>query len=311
MNEALKVSVGLFVLSLFMSNDLQASAAQGLDCGAPVQAVAVNGTELHYVECGSGEPVIWVHGSTGNLSWAASHADALSDRFKSISYSRRFHTPNDPPRAADEYSLDQHVADLAVLIDELNVGVAHIVGHSYGAYVALALAVEHPEKVLSLVLGEPPVLPLLGRSAVGQAILDSWNVRTRDPARAAAVSGDTISALRTFLDAVIGPGWFDQLPPESREGIVSTAGPEFALELSTDEAIYMPAIPCGELSEIDVPALLLTGENSIASLLLVTAELEECLETEEHTMIPDVGHVMYRNPEAFDEHLREFLGGME
>jgi len=55
-----------------------------------------------------------------------------------------------------------NVADLVeLIIKRLNLGPAHIIGHSYGAFIALYLAFEHPDLVKTLVLGEPPVLSLL------------------------------------------------------------------------------------------------------------------------------------------------------
>ena len=52
-----------------------------------------------------------------------------------------------------------HVADRGALVNELKATPAHLVGNSYGAYIALALAVDSPELMRSLVLREPPSLP--------------------------------------------------------------------------------------------------------------------------------------------------------
>src|SRR5215467_16408863 len=44
---------------------------------------------------------------------------------------------------------------------EIRLGPAHLIGHSYGALTALYMAYQHPELVRTLVLGEPPVMSLL------------------------------------------------------------------------------------------------------------------------------------------------------
>lgn len=284
-----------------------AVAAQSSECGATVRDVDVNGTTMHYFDCGEGVPVVFVHGTTGDLRWAAPHAQALAEHFRAISYSRRFHHPNSPPQEGDEYSLSTHVADLSSLIEELVAGPVHVVGHSYGAYVALGLAVDRPDLVRSLTLGEPPVLPLLSRTSVGVALRDAWNTRTRGPAREAARDGRLDDALRGFLDAAVSPGWFDGLDREARAALIREAGPELQLELSTDVSAYMPPLACDDLSDLARPTLLMTGEWSPPSLYLITAELERCLEGESYVMVPETGHVIFANRSFFDDAVLSFL----
>ena len=285
------------------------AAAQDGACADAPEAIEVNGATLHYVECGAGDPVIFVHGSTLSYQWALPHADALAERYRVIAYSRRFHVPNRPPAEGDEYALEQHVADLAALIERLDAGPAHVIGYSYGGYVGLGLALERPDLVRSLVVGEPPVLPLLSRTAVGSALWESWDARTRDPARQAFLAGDLEGGLRMFLDAVLAPGWFDSLAPPVRQAIVESAGPEFSLELTTDTDRYMPALACEDLGDVEAPTLLLTGETSPSSLYLVTAELEECLVGEAFVMVPETGHAMFSDVPFVNEVLLDFLEG--
>ena len=70
--------------------------------------------------------------------------------------------------------------------------------NSYGAYIALALAVDHPELVRSLVLGEPPVLPLLPRTSVGEDTRQSWIRRVIEPSRKAFEGGSLEDGVRAF-----------------------------------------------------------------------------------------------------------------
>lgn len=282
-------------------------AGQAPECESTIEAVEVNGATLHYFECGEGDPLIFVHGSTGDLSWATAHAAALSSDLRAVSYSRRFHSPNDPPHDDDRYALQVHVADLASFLDELDFDPAHIVGHSYGAYVAVALAIEHPELVRSLVLAEPPIMPLLSRTSVGDALRESFRRRVLIPSRDAFMSGDDEEGLRRFYDIVISPGWFDELEPPVRQEIVEKAGPEFRLEMTTEPSLYMPPLACEALGEITAPTLLMTGEYSQPMFYLITAVLENCLDGASFVMIPDTGHVMSTNEAVFNDAVRSFV----
>ena len=112
-----------------------------------------------------------------------------------------------------------------------------------------------------------------------------------------------------FLDGVIYPGWFGELPPEVRKDIVEKAGPEHRLEMLTDRSVVLPPLACRELTELDRPMLLLTGEKSNARMLLITAELEECLDGESHVMVPEVGHAMFANATFINDAVLAFLEG--
>jgi pimeloyl-ACP methyl ester carboxylesterase len=186
-------------------------------CGSDIRPVEVNQTTLHYFECGEGEPIVFVHGTFGDLNVFRTQAQTFSTRFRVISYSRRYHPPNAPPRAQDVYALRAHVADLGALVKELKATPAHLVASSYGAYIALALAVDHPELVRSLVLGEPPVLPLLARTSVGKDVQQSWMTRVIEPSRKAFEGGSLEDGVRAFMDGICGnPGCFDKFPQARR-----------------------------------------------------------------------------------------------
>jgi non-heme chloroperoxidase len=277
-------------------------------CGSEVRAIEINQATLHYFECGEGEPIVFVHGTTGDLNGFRTQAQAFATRFRVISYSRRYHPPNAPPRAQDVYPLSAHVADLGALVKELKATPAHLVGHSYGAYIALALAVDHPDLVRSLVLGEPPVLPLLSRTAVGEATRQSFLRRVIEPSRKAFESGNLEDGLRQFLNGVCGTACFDNRPQSVRTELVEKIAPELRAEMMTEMAAVMPPLDCGDLGRLKLPTLLVTGERSPAVFLLITAELERCLEGESQVMVPEAGHGMHSDNAAFyNEAVAAFL----
>src|SRR5215470_4103630 len=88
--------------------------------------------------------------------------ESFAQKFHVVSYSRRYTYPNQWPGDVEDNSLTNNATDSAeLIIKRLDLGPAHLIGHSYGALTALYMAYQHPELVRTLVLGEPPVMSLL------------------------------------------------------------------------------------------------------------------------------------------------------
>jgi len=69
-----------------------------------------------------------------------------------------------------------------------------------------------------------------------------------------------------------------------------------------------PSLACEKLGQVKRPTLLVTGERGPAVLLMVTAELERCLEGERQVMVPDAGHGMHSdNPDFYNQAVMGFL----
>lgn len=109
-----------------------------------------DGLELHYQRVGAGPEVCMVHGITGNLAaWHLQLVPALADRYRVLTYDLRGHGRSSTPPTG--YSLDDMADDLRRLLDALEIERATIVGHSYGADIALYLAASHPDRVAEVV----------------------------------------------------------------------------------------------------------------------------------------------------------------
>jgi triacylglycerol esterase/lipase EstA (alpha/beta hydrolase family) len=118
-----------------------------------LKRVHVNGVELHYVERGKGEPIVFVHGGLADYrEWVAT-MKPLSRQYRTIAYSRRYNYPNRNPELRPDHSASVEAEDLAALIRELDLAPAHVAALSYGAYTALLLAVDHPELIRTLIPG--------------------------------------------------------------------------------------------------------------------------------------------------------------
>jgi pimeloyl-ACP methyl ester carboxylesterase len=112
------------------------------------KVTVADGVELHYVERGKGVPVVFVHGTIAEYGVWDRYLGPFADSYHALAYSRRYNSPNANP-AKPKYSAMVDAEDLAALIKKLELGKSHIVGHSYGTYTALWLAVQHPQLVRS------------------------------------------------------------------------------------------------------------------------------------------------------------------
>jgi pimeloyl-ACP methyl ester carboxylesterase len=117
--------------------------------------VDVAGTRLHVHASGEGPAVLMIHGLGGQLChFTYGVAGRLAGRYRVVAVDR----PGSgwsPALPGGEAGLSAQAAVLAALIERLGLGRPLVVGHSLGGAVALALALEHPDKVSGLALLAP------------------------------------------------------------------------------------------------------------------------------------------------------------
>ena len=105
--------------------------------------VAQNQLRLHYRDWGgSGQPVVLVHGLASTCHIWDLVAPILSKKFRVVALDQRGHGESDKPDHG--YDFATVADDLQGLIEELGMNSPLLVGHSWGADVALELAVRHP-----------------------------------------------------------------------------------------------------------------------------------------------------------------------
>lgn len=117
-------------------------------------------TSLECTDCGTGNPVVFIHGGASDYRTWDKQIRVFAERFRVLAYSRRFHWPNQSIADGAEYSMSVQADDLEYICKSLATPRPHLVGHSYGAYLALLVAMRNPGLVGRLVLAEPPVIPL-------------------------------------------------------------------------------------------------------------------------------------------------------
>jgi pimeloyl-ACP methyl ester carboxylesterase len=119
-----------------------------------------NGVDLHYQQFGQGPDLVMVHGITGNLAiWHLEIVPALMSQFRITTYDLRGHGYSSVPPTG--YTTADHATDLKKLLDHLGISQAFVMGHSFGADVALHFTILFPEYVDRLVLVEPAIAALI------------------------------------------------------------------------------------------------------------------------------------------------------
>lgn len=265
-----------------------------------LNSASVNGTTLAYRVVGdSGTPVVFVHGSLADQGTWDPQIATFAQTHRVLVYSRRYHPPNPRVDDAQTYSPDLHAEDLAALLLQLDLAPAHVVGQSYGAYTALVLAMEHPELVRSVVLGEPPILPLLTRTPEGDALRRAYVDNALDPARAAFSRRDSVGALSAFLrgEGLAAPGG----------GLLSHAF-ELRREMEANRTQYMPPVLCADLGTLHTGVLIVSGDRSPAVFRAINAELARCLQNDSSATVPGAGHWMNRsNPSYYNQLVLRYI----
>lgn len=246
-----------------------------------------------------------VHGSwTDARTW--DHVlPALSDGFRVLTYDRRGHSRSERP--ATPGSLREDATDLAGLLESLDLAPAHVVGNSFGAAVALRLAIDRPELVRSLIVHEPPVFALLEGDPAGEAALAALRARV-DAAAALLRAGRLEEGARAFVDTIaLGPGaWEERLSPEGREMFMFNA-PTWLDELDDPEAYRLPT---DRLTEIGIPLLLTSGETSPAHFVRAAERLRDALPEAAGAVLAGAAHVPHlSHPETFAAMATAFARG--
>ncbi|MFD9908842.1 alpha/beta fold hydrolase [Streptomyces sp. NPDC059063] len=128
--------------------------ARSLDGDFTSAHARVNGTRLHYVEGGSGEPLVLLGGWPQTWWQFNKIMPALARDFRVIAVDLRGQGGSDKPESG--YDKKTMAADIHALLRHLGHDSAHVAGHDIGAMVAYSLAANHPEAVRKLALLDVP-----------------------------------------------------------------------------------------------------------------------------------------------------------
>lgn len=266
--------------------------------------IEVNGITMPYVEEGTGEPVVFVHGAVSDSRVWEPLRQEFSDDHRFIAPTLRYFGAGDWPDEGENFGIATHADDVAAFIEALDLGPVHLVGWSYGGTVATAVALERPDLIASLILYEPTVDSMIQDGEAGEAARREAG-RMFGPVTAAMQEGDVEEATRLLIEGVLQmePGGFESQPPEARELQMANAR---TMPLIWSAAPWEAS--CEMLQQFEGPTLIVLGERTSALWSHIAEAMDECLPQAEVAILPGVNHDgPVRDPAGLARMIEDFV----
>ena len=242
--------------------------------------------KLPYVEQGdaTGVPVVMLHGVTDSWRSFEPVLPHLPDDIRAIAVTQRGH--GDAPKPDSGYLIEDLAGDVLDLMDELEIERAILVGHSMGSWVARQIAIDHPERVLGLVLAGAFQASLVGDPEVAATMKGLADVPDPVPdevARAFQLSTLASPIAPELLDTFVAESL--KLPPQAwRELFLGFA------ELDQPDGA----------EELRMPALLVWGDRDAFIPRGVQDTLLETLPEARLEVYEGAGHALHwEQPDRF------------
>lgn len=212
----------------------------------------VNGAELSYERRGSGPPVLFIQGATGDAGTFAQVAELLADEFTVVTYDRRGNSRSPRPAGWTTTSMDEQADDAAGLLEALDLAPAAVFGTSGGAIILLNLLLRHPDVLRGALVHEPPLVSVLPNAAELGA---QFQARIEQ----ALARGGPRGAMEAFIRADAGDANFEHLDPDLRERMLGNSELFWSIELPA----FISFVPdATALARTNVPVQVLAGIDS-------------------------------------------------
>jgi len=248
-------SIGLTAWVIFMVTTISGSAF-----GTESKTIRANGTEITYVEQGSGPLMILAHGAlSDHRRWIKDHVPLLAENYRVVAYTMRYHETSDWDESWPPLSMDLYADDLAAFIQALDAGPAHLVGWSMGGMVAHRVALEYPELVRSAYLFEGAAA--LQRTNDQMAEFTTLREALIGKSMALANDDKHVAAAAALLDAIVGKEGFFESLPEGTQKVIGGKGKllsDFFRTFSNPESKFT----CDQIKNSHVPTVYVTGDNT-------------------------------------------------
>lgn len=251
--------------------------------------------ELYYEIHGEGEPVLLVAGLGGVGSYWQPQIKAFSDKYQVILHDHRGSGQSTHSRI--QYSIEQMADDVVRLMDKLKIERAHVVGHSTGAVIGTVMAIEHPERLKSVV------------AYAGWTKADPFMRRVLE-ARRTLLTASGARAYGRCSPIFLYPDWWinqnaELLEDRETRSIPAMAAPEIGA--SRIDAL-MAFDRTADLHKIRTPTLVLCAKDDFLTPAYFSEELAKSIKGAELVLLDGGGHACSETtPEVFNKVVFDFL----
>ncbi|WP_443751278.1 pyrimidine utilization protein D [Asticcacaulis solisilvae] len=261
------------------------------------ETVTIDGLAVSLYGRPAGIPIILSPGLDGHGAYWRPQVRALMNRYRVILYDHRGTGGSDHADLPEPYSVSHMAGDIAAILDGLDYEAAHIVGHAAGALAGLQLALDAPERVLSVA------------AINGWAATEPYTARCLDIYMAIYRAGGPEAWLRAQPMALFPAEWIadhlddlDALAAHQAAGFPSAQVLAARIQALSDFDIRE------RLGDIACPVLVMGSLDDMLVPVRASANLAEGLSNPQFVAVPWGGHaVNVTVPEEFDRYLLTFL----
>jgi proline iminopeptidase len=270
-------------------------------------ATAPDKTGLYYEDTGDGVPILFVHEFASDHRGWEPQMRAFGKTHRCIVYAARGYPPSDVPSDTNAYSYRHVMGDAVAVLDHLKIDRAHLIGLSMGGYTSLQVALNHPQRVRSLVL-----------AGTGSGSERWYTADFHKHSREIGDKFEREGAAAVAATYGMGPSRVPFLLKDPR-GFA-----EFAARLAEHDAtgsantsrVFQGTRPslydfAAGIRELDIPALIVVGDED-DRCIEPSLFLKDTLPAAGLAVLPKAGHVVnLEEPDLFNALVADFLARAE
>jgi 2-succinyl-6-hydroxy-2,4-cyclohexadiene-1-carboxylate synthase len=272
------------------------------------QIVEANGLAYCIDICGSGPPLLLLHGFTGSRHNWRPHLPAFAEDFQLIAIDLLGHgetavvSPLERETTPSRYQMEQAAADLAAITEQITTPPVHLLGYSLGGRLALYFTHQYPNYVKKLILeSASPGLKTARERA---------ERRQRDEALADFIAREGIAAFVNRWEKL--PLWESQQQVET--AVLQALRQQRLQNNPTGLAYSLRGMGTGvqpnlwpHLAQITTPTLLLCGALD-TKFVAINREMAAAMPLARLEIVPGAGHTVHlERPFAFQQQCHQFL----
>ncbi|MEI5908769.1 2-succinyl-6-hydroxy-2,4-cyclohexadiene-1-carboxylate synthase [Bacillus spongiae] len=267
-----------------------------------IMKIIVNNTEYTIKMTGKGEPIVFLHGFTGDHSTWGEIIPFLSNSFQCITIDLLGHGQTTTLSQPDDYTMEKSASDIVLILKKLNIDKAHLIGYSMGGRLALGFTILHPSLVKTLILeSASPGLKL---------VKEREKRREADAALARRIKQEGVAAFVDYWENIPLFRTQKRLPTHMQERIRKQR------LKNSEKGLINSLLGMGtgqqpsyweKLHEVQCGVLLLTGSLD-EKFNCIALEMEKILPNVQYIQVENAGHAIHvEQSKKFGTIVKEFL----